>query len=122
MASRDPPPHRRHALHASDVVLGLTWRAVLRGAAGADEPPPHTPTRALGDRRSIKRMIRAALILTVVGGVAVLSAQSAQATLDVSSAQQPPLRFEVASIRLNTGDDGSISFPPTPPDGMILLN
>jgi uncharacterized protein (TIGR03435 family) len=34
----------------------------------------------------------------------------------------PALAFEVASVRANTGSDGSIPFPPTPPDGIILIN
>ena len=37
-------------------------------------------------------------------------------------AQEPALRFEVASVKANTGSDRSIPFRPPPPDGLILTN
>jgi bla regulator protein BlaR1 len=52
-------------------------------------------------------MIRLALILAFVGGVAV-------------SAQVPA--FEIVSVRPNTSTDGTINIPPIPPDGVVLHN
>jgi uncharacterized protein (TIGR03435 family) len=39
-----------------------------------------------------------------------------------AAAAQEPLRFEVASVRPNTGSDLSIPFAPPPPDGIVLVN
>jgi uncharacterized protein (TIGR03435 family) len=38
------------------------------------------------------------------------------------AAAQEPLRFEVASVRANTGSDLSIPFAPPPPDGVVFVN
>lgn len=35
--------------------------------------------------------------------------------------QDASVRFEVASVRANTGSDLSIPFGPTPPDGIALV-
>ena len=57
-------------------------------------------------------MIRTVTVLALMASVAALSAQA--------PSEQP--RFEVASIKPNTDSDGTIHFPPTPPDGMALHN
>src|SRR5688572_12846066 len=113
MAPHRPRPSRRHALHAGDDVLGVPRRAVLRRAAGADEPPSHTVTRAVGNGRSIWRMIRATLILGFVGGVVVVSAQA-----PAPSPSAPA--FEVASVKRNVSGESRTYFR-VPPQGSVSI-
>jgi hypothetical protein len=53
-------------------------------------------------------------MLVLVGCVSRVSAQAPPVA--------PALAFEVASVRATTGSDGSIPFPATPPDAIILIN
>ena len=85
-------------------------RALLtRGSWGTRAAIRHA-TRALNDGRSIRRMILAALILTVVGGVAVLSAQ-----------QQTPT-FEAVSIKRNLDAAGPVGIRQLPGGGFTITN